>query len=208
MGMLGSTPSPNPGINIVRRRQAEMKASSVSAATMGMTAVGSTAVFYNFPSLIATGTDMASRIGRLMQVTRVALDGVLLGGQTNSVADDAYNVVRVSVVEGEPALSVASPNHPGLLGPWDPRVQVGLMDVLFDRTYVLQAPAKDSTGYIAAACPCQFDLRMSKVLEYTGSSAASPRNRTLYLVIISDSVAVVNPGLSASSTLTFQWLDA
>ncbi len=187
--------------------KSEVKAGSVSAATMGMTSVGSTSVWYNFPALIAAGTDFASRIGRLITVTRVFMHGTLLGAQTNSVADDAYNVVRISVVSGEPALATASPNHPGLHGPWDPRVQVGLRTVLYDRQYVISTPAKDSTGYIAAARPLEFDLRMSKVLEYIGSSAASPRNETLFLTVISDSVAVVNPGISSDSTLTFQWLD-
>ncbi len=174
---------------------------------MGLTSVGSTSVWYNFPSLIAAGTDFASRIGRLMKVNRVAMSGTLLGAQTNSVADDAYNVIRVSVVSGEPALATASPNHPGLHGPWDPRVQVGLMKVLFDRIFVLQTPAKDSTGYIATAAPCQFDLKLNQLLEYTGTSAASPRGTTLFLTVVSDSVAVVNPGFSADSILTFQWLD-
>lgn len=185
-----------------------MKAGSVSAATMGMTSIGSAPIWYNFPSLIATGTDFASRIGRLITVKRVFMSGLILGAQTNSVSDDAYNAVRISIVSGEPALATASPAHPGLHGPWDPRVQVGLKRVIFDQLFVVTTPAKDSTGYIAAAAPFQIDLRHPITLEYIGSSAASPRNETLYLVVVSDSVAVVNPGFSSDSTLTFQWLDA
>lgn len=169
-----------------------------------MVSVGSAPVLYGLPSLIAQGSDIyLNRIGRKIHVKRMTFHGTALGAQTNSGFDDAYNVMRVSLVLAEPAFAASV----GLHDPWDPRVQSGLRRVLYDQQIVIQSPAKDSTGYIAAAVPFEFDVPMDIPLEYVATAAASPRVVNIFLCVVSDSVAVVNPGFSSNSYLTMTYVD-
>jgi hypothetical protein len=200
----GSTSKPNASINRLTFGGKDTKYALASANTMAMTSIGAAATLYSLPSLIGQGSDIfLQRIGRKIHVRRMRFSGVLLGAQVNGVADDPYNVVRVSLVVAEPAFAAAVT----LYDPWDPRVQSGFRRCLFDQRIVIQAPAKDSTGYIAAAVPFEFDVPMDIILEYVATAAASPRVVTIFLSVVSDSTAIANPGFTSGSYLIMDYTD-
>lgn len=171
------------------------------------TSIGSSVSRFPLLSNIAQGADIVSqRLGRRIRVKRIRFRGQLLGAQTNSVADDPYNTVRVTVVRCLPGTTFTSYTVNNAL---DPRfsISAGLLEVLYDRTMVICTPAKDSTGYIAAASMWEFDIKCDIMCEYGSTAAAAPINQEVVIMMTSDSVAVVNPGFAASSTTVVEYID-
>ncbi len=177
----------------------------VAANTMGLTSVGLSGVTYAPCNVIGSGVDYNARIGRRIRVKRIAFMGVLLGGQTNSVADDPYNVMRVIVWTARPDYAPTLAVNAVL----DPRfpTNLGLYRVLYDKQRVIGTQAKDSTGYIPAAEEWEFSIDCDIPLEYTVSTAASPTNQNIFVSVVSDSAAVVNPGFAANSALLLEYID-
>lgn len=153
---------------------------------------------------IAAGADVNQRIGRRIRIRRIGFQGTLLGGQTNSAADDAFNSFRVIVYVCTPGLTLSGLNPHQYL---DPRYQSGLFQVLYDRTVVLRVNAKDSVGYIPAAKLWSFSLPVNIPVEYASTAVSAPVGRDIRMYAVSDSVAVVHPGFSAESTLLLEFDD-
>lgn len=174
---------------------------------VGLASIGSGIVRNPITSLIAQGSDIfRQRLGRSLRVKRIMWRSQLLGGQTNSVADDAYNTVRLTVVRCLPGATMTSYTVCNVL---DTRLSTsaGLLEVLYDRTRVIRATAKDSTGYIAAAEEWEFDIKCDIQLDYGSTAAAAPINQEIVMFAISDSVAVVNPGFANVSTYAIEYVD-
>jgi len=169
----GSERSEHSGRVIERFGKREAKVYTIASSTMSTTSVSTTPSITNILASIGQGTDYTQRIGRRIRVKRIFFHGQVLGGQANSVADDPYNVFRISVVMAKPAFNTATW---GVNTPIDPRYGPcdGLIRVLHDSTHVMQAPAKDSTGYIASAKEFEFDLPVEIPVEYATSSTAAP----------------------------------
>lgn len=158
-------------------------------------------------STISSGSDMfGNRVGRRIRVTKVRFRGQLLGAQTNSVADDPYNTVRVTLIRCLPGTMFSSYTVDNAL---DLRfsTSAGLLEVLYDRTVVLNVNAKDSVGYIAAAKEWEFCVDCNVIIDYGGTGAAAPINQELVLYAVSDSGAVVNPGFAAATTWAVEYID-
>lgn len=155
-------------------------------------------------SNLTAGTDTSNRLGRRIRVKRIAFAGQALGGQTNSVADDPYDTLRIVVFRTLPGFTFASFNVNSFI---DPRYQPGLLEVLYDHTEVLNVYGKDSTGYVARAMQWEFNLPTDILIEYQSSGAAAPVNQQILAYAVSDSVAVVNPGFSAGSTFLLEFID-
>jgi len=158
-------------------------------------------------SAIAGGSDCFSqRIGRRIRVTKVRFRGQLLGAQTNSIADDPYNTVRVTLIRCVPGTVFTSYTVSNAI---DLRfsTSAGLLEVLYDRTVVLNVNAKDSTGYVAAAKEWEFIVDCNIVIDYGSAAAAAPINQELVLYAVSDSGAIANPGFSSASTYAVEYVD-
>jgi len=171
------------------------------------TSVGLTVLNHPLASVIQQGTEpFRNRLGRRIMVRRIFWHGQLLGAQTNSVADDPYNTVRLMLVRVAPGTTAPAMTVNNSL---DPRVTAsGLLEVLYDHTRVISVNAKDSTGYIANAQEWEFEVSCNILLEYSAAGAVAPFNQDLRLWAVSDSSAVVNPGFSSTSQFTIEYLDA
>lgn len=156
---------------------------------------------------IAQGSDMfGQRLGRRIRIKRVTFRGQLLGGQTNSVADDPFNSFRVTLARVVPATAFTSYTVNNAL---DRRfsTSAGLLEVLYDKTVVISTRAKDSTGYIPAAQEYEFDISCDVPVEYGATGASVPINQELVLFMCSDSTAVVHPGFSTNTVWVIEYVD-
>jgi hypothetical protein len=178
---------------------------SIAASSMSMTSISTSAVAYDVTALIAAGTDYSNRVGRRIRVFRAFFKGQLAGGQNNSVADDPYDTVRITLVVAKPGFTPTW----GVNAPIDPRYNPasGLIRVLRDETRVINALGKDSVGYVPGATCFEFDVGVNLPIEYSASAASTPSNRCIYLVAVSDSVAVTHPGFTSTSSFGVQFID-
>jgi len=174
--------------------------------TLGtMISVGTTVVAKPLAQLVANGPGINQRIGNAISATAVDIIGTLIGGQSNLVTDDAFNTVRISLVEGFPGTSPSGWTVSSLL---DPRYFTSMNKVWFDKIIVLRSPSKDSTGYMPAVKEFKVKIRLPRVpFLYTGNSGASIKNSELYLCMVSDSSLAPNPGFKSSDTVTFEYSD-
>lgn len=182
---------------------AESKIATLNSVWNSVSTAGS---FVPLVSNIAAGVDSNARIGRRIRVFRVAFQGTALGGQTNSVADDPYNVMRIVIISCVPGFTWSS----GItVNSWlDPRYHAGLFEVLHDQNILLRTSAKDSTGYIPAAKIVQINISCNTTLEYNSTSAAAPVGRELRAYCVSDSMAIAHPGFSADSSFVLEFFDS
>lgn len=144
-------------------------------------------------SALAQGTEYFQRFGRRVIIDHVDIMGTLVGGQTNSVADDAYNTVCMALVTAAPG-TAPSGWSAGL--PIGPQITTGVKKVLWAKRFVINTNAKDSTGYIPNAMIVKERIPVHEPFEYVASGDVVATNQSLYLIAISDSVAVVNPGFN------------
>lgn len=175
--------------------------------TPGLTSIGTSLTRYPLTSSIAQGADIfRQRLGRRLRVKRVMWRSQLLGGQVNGVADDPYNTVRLTLVRCLPGTGMTSYTVNNAL---DLRLatSAGLLEVMYDRTVVIRATAKDSTGYIAAAEEWEFSVKCDVAIDYGSTAGTTPINQELVLFATSDSSAVVNPGFAATSVLAIEYVD-
>lgn len=136
----------------------------------------------------------------------VKIRGLWLGGQSNSVTDDAYNQTRTTICVG--ATGFTSTSH-GVYELMDTRVATyqGLIKVIFDRSCLLRVSAKDSTGYIPAAEVFEHVIPVNEVFEFGGSGSAAPYKQSLFLLLVSDSVGVSHPGFEDASRFVVEYVD-
>lgn len=153
---------------------------------------------------ITNTTDVTGRWTRKIRLLKFQLQGLLVGGQSNLVTDDAYNGVRIVLFEGAPGL--ASVDFAG----FDQNVHLqpgisGITRIFMDRMIALRVSAPDSTGYVPACTTVSFSRGVHTICVFDQSGAAYPAaGASLYLAMISDSAAVSNPGFTIGHfTLTF-----
>jgi len=161
------------------------------------TAISTAATVYDMTTYINTSPNaLNGRIGDLIETTHLILGGTLVGGQSNTVADDAYNVVRIIFVKMVPGTSFAAMNIGSVV---TPRSIAGLISVLFDKTYTLVSPGADSTGYVPAVCSVSISIPLSGTVFFAGTGAGTDSVTTIGTVFISDSAFVVHPGFEDGS---------
>lgn len=168
------------------------------------TSIGASALTQALGGPIASGTDTNTRLGRRIVVKRLGFAGQLLGAQTNSVADDPYNSVRLIIWRALPNFTPTSVSVNSFL---DLRYQPGALEILYDKTFVLNVNAKDSVGYVACAKQVYINLALDVPLEFTGSGSSNPQNQMLFATAVSDSAAVVNPGFVTGSSFLLEFVD-
>lgn len=153
----------------------------------------STAVSYiDLTALMGAGTDYFNRVGRQVTLRNLSVSGTLVGGQSNLATDDPYNVMRISVVKGNVGMSFGVW---GLTQVLSADTVIGLDRVLMDRFITLESPGRNSVGYMPAIKRVEFNVPLaSTVTHFTTAAAGSQNGETCYLVMISDSTVVSNPG--------------
>jgi len=159
----------------------------------------------DFGSVISEGTSsIGQRIGRVIEPVHFSLQGTLNGGQSGTITDDAYNVVRLIVawiVPGTTLTGVVTVN-----AVVSPRIINGLIEVLYDKTFALGSPGVQSIGYMPATKEVRISLPLNsrKTLFYTGTAGNTVSTRTLVLYCVSDSGALPSPGfVSGQNTLFY-----
>lgn len=166
--------------------------------THSFASVSSTATGVSVSGTI-NGTDYYHRIGRTISMKEFHLSGILAGGQSGTIADDAYNAFRICLVER----SVGSTPTVDLNAILDPRIVGGLIRVLYDKVYVLESPNPLATGYQAAIMPITIDVPLNHKQMYNGTIVSSMTGTEIALYMVSDSGSVVHPGFTSG-----QWIVA
>jgi hypothetical protein len=169
-------------------------------------AVSSTWIVDDLP-YTQCGTDIGNRIGRAVQLKQFTIRGMVTGGQSNLVTDDAYNAFRIVVFIGSVGLTFADWAARTINDPVFPGVD-GVRRVLWDTIINLQVPALNSVGYITATKQINrtFDLGNELVL-YDDSAVSYPSgSSSLYLAMVSDSAAATHPGFTSGYYVLF-WRD-
>lgn len=154
--------------------------------------VSTTTTFIDLTALIGAGTDYYNRVGRQVTLKRLQLSGLLVGGQVNLATDDSYNSFRITVACGNVGMTWTPY---GLTQVLSADLVPGLDRVLYDRVFPLSSPSRDTTGYMKALKRVNIDLALPQVVTHFQTAAAGSQNgNTVYLVMVSDSTAVPNPG--------------
>lgn len=172
----------------------------VTPAINQLGAVTATGVLINLYSAIPQGTDLNQRIGRSIKSINYSLYGTLVGGQTNTVADDRINTIRIVFLEANVGTTVTAVNTSwGLTFPADPRYAPGVTRVLRDELFTLTSLGRDSVGYMPASTTISMNGSYSKRLTYTSTASNSISGTCLFLFMITDSVAVPSPGFTSGA---------
>jgi hypothetical protein len=167
------------------------------------TSISTTSYITNLTSPLTEGTDYQNRLGRQVHWKHFHLSGQLVGGQSNLGTDENRNAVRLVVADivagSTPSITLSS-----IL---DPRTasQAGLIKVHFDRTFSLESPGRDSTGYMPSCREVVLNVPINRVQEFYGTGSGSGVGMNTVLFSVSDSAVVPNPGfVNGSSYLMFE----
>jgi len=163
--MNGSQRSNRSGLADDKYGKKEAKIYTTAASAAGFTSVSTSTAVTDLLGAIAQGTDISNRIGRRVRVRRIFCHAQIVGGQTNSVADDPWNAFRLTVVLAKPGFAPTW----GVNGPIDARYSPanGLIRVLHDETKLICSQAKDSVGYLQAALEYEFDMSCEIPIEWS-----------------------------------------
>lgn len=160
--------------------------------TTAFSSVSTSVTYIDLAALVGAGTDYYNRVGRQITQQNLSVSGTLVGGQSNLATDDPYNVLRITVVKGNVGMTFGTW---GLTQVLSADTILGLDRVLSDRFITLQSPGRDSTGYMRAVKRVEFNVRLPDVVtHFTTAAAGSQNGETCYLVMISDSTVMSNPG--------------
>lgn len=152
--------------------------------------------------LVARGTEVRQRIGNSITVKSLQLEMVLVGGTTNSIADDARNTLRIVLASWDgdtnTPLGTASWNmdYPlrSTLGP----TTSNMLKKYYDKYMTITSGGADDTGYIPGMRKISYYKYFKKgyKMNFADATADYPDKR-LILSMISDSGAIPNPGVTS-----------
>jgi len=180
----------------------ELKQLVTSAATWS--SVGSAASVIGSVVEIGGGTAYNERVGRNVTLHDLRLTLTLLGGQSNLATDDGYNTFRVVVFQAETGFST----NFALATQFTPAILNGLIRVFFDKTYVLQPPGLDTVGYMPASKMLTAVIPLGIKHTYVSANSNGSAPYRIFLGMVSDSVAVSNPGIQSTSSIVTTYTDA
>jgi len=152
---------------------------------------------------VAAGTGEQDRNRSAIKVGNVHIDGTLVGGQTNSIADDPYNTVRIMVVRGAESLVSADWNAVSMNDPPLRIVFPKVREILLDKRFVISSYGPDSTGYMVKAVPVKCTIPINDIFYWYTSAATTHENESLFIAMRSDSGAVPNPGFVTPAKLWY-----
>lgn len=143
------------------------------------------------------GSGLNNRKGSTIMVRSIEINGVLVGGQSDTVADDDYNVVRavIAAYVGDDDTPLAGAGLP-MTSPLNREIYSGgrLKYKLMDKFVPLPVSTIGiSAGYASKPRVFSFRQAINQKITYGTSGIGAP-NQRLILSMISDSSAVPNPG--------------
>lgn len=162
-------------------------------------------------------------IARRYELVGFSLYGTLQGGQSNTVADDKYNIVRcmICIFDGDtqsyspanrwPAVATTNITAPIRLKapivPADGQTQ-HIRRKVFDKIYTLSSSSRDSTGYMPALRAVGIRIRFKKpiIFNYCNESGMLKPDKYIGIGFISDSTAPPGCGF-VNGALTWYWKD-
>jgi hypothetical protein len=147
---------------------------------------------------IDAGTGEQERTGQRIFVETLNLGFTLVGGQSNGIADDVYNTVRVVVVIGAESLESADWTQ-DLNAPKLRNVFPKVRSFLHDQFHTLSVYGTDSTGYVARAKRIDVKIPINRFFEYESIDGQSYLVDSLFIGVKSDSAAIPNPGMVGPS---------
>lgn len=158
---------------------------------------------------IGQGVTATTRVGQEIDLRGVRINGVMVGGQTNVALDDNRNIVRIVLALWD--TKTATPcqtNGVTLSALLNNKVPsgTGLIKKYMDRIITLNSPGRDSTGYMPAQRYIKIYKRLARKIKYSTTAGTTAQTK-LVLSMLSDSVAVPNPGF-VSGDLSVYFDDA
>jgi hypothetical protein len=161
-----------------------------SSLTTYFSTISTTTKILDLSSPIVEGDDWNMREGRNIHLRDLIFYGQFIGGQSNVALDEQRNCVRIAVVEAPTSWSSSSIN---VSSPADCRAW-GCQRILFDEIFSLVSPGRDTVGYMPAGLYVDRKVRIRNNINYAGAGSAADVGLTIFLVMVSDSAAVPNPG--------------
>jgi hypothetical protein len=161
--------------------------------------VGTAALIASMTGPLSAGTDNVHRIGNVIRTTEIGFNGTLVGGQSNVIADDPYNSVRVLVLEGNTALLTTNVALFTMSAVISPATIPGLRQIHYDKICDLVPPGRDSTGYMPAVRVFNWSKKISRQIAYTGAAANTDYLNSFCIVMVTDSAIVPHPGFENGS---------
>lgn len=196
----------------VVRRMAELHRTAPITLTSSIGSINSSWNEIDLCSNIVIGTDVGNRIGRKIAINSFYLDGVLQGGQSNLATDDAFNTVRFVLglwrsqtpcaLNGLDIGSMINKSGYGSTG------GISLVRKYRDFKIILSTPGADSTGYLPAVRKVRIYVKFRRPINITFPATSTTTIQSTYLIlsVISDSVAIPNPGF-ISGRYSLTWHD-
>jgi hypothetical protein len=146
---------------------------------------------------VSQGVTETTRTGNRIMVDSIHIHGTLVGGCSNSVADDVYNTVRLLVIVGSESL---------VSGDWTFNANVPALrntmpktrKILYDKYITVSTYSTDSTGYIPRTARIDKQIKINRPFNFEATDGTHTSD-SLYICMISDSSAVPNPGFVGPS---------
>lgn len=145
---------------------------------------------------IAQGTASNQRVGDWIRCKKIGFNGVIVGAQTNTMADDARNIMRIVVAEWDGRITTPLATNAATINDIIRKDEItgkGLVRLLYDKVVLLTPPGKDSTGYMPAQKYLKVMKKVDKVIKYASATSTEAQTRII-VSMISDSAGIPNPG--------------
>jgi len=156
------------------------------------------------------GTSSNQRVGRKIYLKNFVIRGSLISGATGaSGIDDSWDAVRIVILWGSPGTTIANRFDTSGLGLYSPiRNQDYVNRVLFDKVYTLRSLISLGGGnFVPAVKEIHINKRLNKTITFNDTDQYC-LGRDLYVLMVSNSLAIPNPGWSESSYAKIQYYDA
>lgn len=171
--------------------------------TANFNSVGNTWSELDLCPLISEGDDVSNRTGREIKIGSILIEGTYSAGAQLSIADDAYNTMRIVVATWKGATGSTPLQSSGVsLHTAIMHNSVGgniLGKVHLDKYLTCNTTGQGLTnGYVPELKTFKYYKRFKNpiVVRYSSSAGTYPDTK-LMIAMISDSSAVVNPGFVA-----------
>lgn len=180
-------------------RMAETKRITETAVTQ-FSSVGNSWVYW-IPTTVQSAAFASARIGRRVSVVGYRICGLLHGGQNATVADDAYNKIRIVIgYQATHGISVGTIVPLQGVGFSDPISKTETAGPKYTRIFrnqylTLKSSGPDTVGYMPAMRNINIKHFFKKpiTVTYADDTQYYP-DKCFFMAMITDSTAVPNPG--------------
>lgn len=156
------------------------------------------------------GNQSNQRIGRKIYLKNLVIRGSLISGATGaSTVDDAWDAVRIVILWAAPNTTIGARLDASGTGLYTPiRNQDFVNRVIFDKVYTLRSLISLGSGnFVPAVKEIHINKRLNKTITFNDTDQYV-LGRELYVMMVSNSSAIPNPGWSETSYAKIQYYDA